>query len=116
LAFAVRKQRPQQLDATLVGSEAVVERLGQPVAKQLDSCVKSTSTNGVQVELGRGAQVGQSLDLLRRRAGLEVFPQTVVHTGLVGQPVVGVLPHDRVQVVLLTFPVAGQQPACLEFV
>ena len=96
--------------------EAVVGPLVQPRVEQVKSRIEAARSDGVPVELDRGCQVGHGLDPLRRRACLEVFPQAAVYADLVGQPVVGVLSHDRVQVVALAVRVAQQQPARLELV
>ena len=93
------KQSTEKFDAHLVGPEAVVEQLVEPVSEQLARFVVPSGAHGVVVQLDDRRQVVDRLHLVRRGHGIEVVPQPAVNTLFVSQPVVGILPDNRVQVV-----------------
>jgi len=114
--FAVGEERAQQVNDQLVGPELVVERIGEAVAEERARLVQLPGADGVVVEFDHRGQVFQARHLLHLGHGGEIIAQAGVGGGALGrgQPVVGVAPHNRVQVEPALPGVMVYQPACDE--
>ena len=104
--FMVRDSKGKKL-------EVVKGNSLKTVAKERERLVILTSTNSVVIEFDHWGQVFQARDPVRLRHCSEVVAQTGVGGSAVkrGQPVIGIAPHDGVQVEAVGLVVAVQEAA-----
>ena len=98
--FAVGEEGAQKFNLQLICAKLIVSGFVDSVIEEIARLIILPGADGVMIQFNHGLQVVQRLHFVWRRHGGEVIAQLGVGGGAVtrGQAVVGIAPHDGVQV------------------
>ena len=89
--LAVGEEGAKKINACLIGTESIVQGLGDPVTEQRRRIIEAAGVDRVVVQLNRGGEVVEGFDLVGLGDGGEVVAEAGVGALLVGQTLIGVL-------------------------